>query len=153
MMSMLFLLVGCAAQEDRTRAQHEQLEKVQQHEQSQVPRKIDLATVKKSDNDVYSISYRSVGGDIRSNRIHSWELTVKDADGSPVNDAMVLVSGKMPGNGYDLPTHPVVFRAGFEGLYRVDNMEFITPGWWVVTINVMANGIPDSASFNLNLLY
>jgi hypothetical protein len=31
-------------------------------------------------------------------------------------------------------------------------MKFTMPGWWVVTISIMANGVHDSVSFNLNIL-
>ena len=58
----------------------------------------------------------------------------------------------MPEHGHGLPTEPVVTTMGFDGLYRIDGMKFSMPGWWVVTISVMANGEQDSVSFNLNLL-
>ena len=116
------------------------------------PKDLDYSTMKMSANDAFNFMYSSIGGPIRINRIHSWELTIKDAAGQPVNDATVTVVGDMPEHGHGLPTEPEVTKMGFGGLYRIDGMKFTMPGWWVVTISVMANGVHDSVSFNLNIL-
>lgn len=113
---------------------------------------LDYSTKRTTANGAYQIEYQPIGGPIRINRIHSWELTVKDTTGKLVNDARVTVVGDMPEHGHGLPTQPVVSRLGMEGLYRIDGMKFTMPGWWVITINVMANDVPDSVTFNLNIL-
>jgi hypothetical protein len=116
------------------------------------PKDLDYATMKMTANDAFNVMYKSVGGQIRINRIHSWELTIKDAAGQPVNDAMVTVVGDMPEHGHGLPTQPEITKVGAGGLYRVDGMKFTMPGWWVVTVSVMADGKHDSVSFNLTIL-
>jgi len=116
------------------------------------PKDLDYATEKMTVNDTFKVSYKSTGGLIRINRIHSWELTIRDADGQPVNDAKVTVVGDMPEHGHGLPTQPEVFNMGVGGFYRIDGMKFQMPGWWVVTINVMADGVHDAVSFNLDVL-
>jgi hypothetical protein len=116
------------------------------------PKDLDYSTMKMSANDAFNVMYSSIGGPIKINRIHSWELTIKDAAGQPINDATVAVVGDMPEHGHGLPTEPEVTKMGFGGLYRIDGMKFTMPGWWVVTISVMANGVQDSVSFNLNIL-
>jgi hypothetical protein len=116
------------------------------------PQDIDYATEKMTANNSYKVMYQSIGGPIRINRIHSWELKVTDADGKPVNDAKVTVVGDMPEHGHGLPTQPEVFTMAVDGLYRIDGMKFQMPGWWVVTISIMAEGGHDSVSFNLNVL-
>ena len=116
------------------------------------PKDLDYATKKMTGNNTFNVSYQSIGGPIRINRIHSWELAITDADGQPVNDAEVTVVGDMPEHGHGLPTQPEVFNMGAGGLYRIDGMKFQMPGWWVVTISVMANGVHDSVSFNLDVL-
>lgn len=169
--TFIFILSGCAAREDQTALQHDDTPMTQKPGRTEtvpgvsaektvkqepvttepaLPKDFDT-TSKLSENGMYSISYRSIGGEIKVNRTHSWELTVRDKDGKPVNNARVMLSGEMPVNERGLPVHPVVSRAGFEGLYRVDNMRFDMPGWWAVTVNVMANDTPDRVSFNLNL--
>ena len=116
------------------------------------PKDLDYATEKMTVNDTFKVSYKSTGGLIRINRIHSWELTIRDADGQPVNDAKVTVVGDMPEHGHGLPTQPEVFNMGVDGFYRIDGMKFQMPGWWVVTISVMADGVHDAVSFNLDVL-
>lgn len=116
------------------------------------PKDLDYATMKNTVNNAYSVKYQSVGGKIRMNKIHSWELSIKDDGGRPVNNAKITVVGDMPEHGHGLPTQPVVTGIGVEGLYRIDGMKFTMPGWWIVTISVMADGTHDSVSFNLNVL-
>ena len=116
------------------------------------PKDLDYATEKMTVNDTFKVSYKSTGGSIRINRIHSWELTIRDADGQPVNDAKVTVVGDMPEHGHGLPTQPEVFNMGAGGFYRIDGMKFQMPGWWVVTISIMADGVHDAVSFNLDVL-
>jgi len=116
------------------------------------PKDLDYATMKMTANNAFKVMYQSIGGQIRLNRIHSWELTVKDAEGQPVNNAKITVVGDMPEHGHGLPTQPEVTGIGVEGLYRIDGMKFQMPGWWIVTISVMADGVHDSVSFNLNVL-
>ncbi len=116
------------------------------------PKDLDYTTMKKTANDAFSVMYKSIGGQIRTNRIHSWELTIKDAAGTEVNNATVTVVGDMPEHGHGLPTQPEVTAMGAGGMYRIDGMKFQMPGWWIVTISVMANGVHDNVSFNLNIL-
>lgn len=116
------------------------------------PKDLDTSTMKVTANNAFTVMYKSTSGHIRINRIHSWELTIKDADGQPVNDAMVTVVGDMPEHGHGLPTQPEITKVGTGGLYRVDGMKFTMPGWWVVTVSVMVNGVHDSVSFNLNII-
>ena len=116
------------------------------------PKDLDYATMKMTANNAYNVMYKSIGGQIRINRIHSWELTINDAAGQPVNNAMVTVVGDMPEHGHGLPTQPEITKVGAGGLYRVDGMKFTMPGWWVVTVSIMVDGVHDSVSFNLNIL-
>ena len=116
------------------------------------PKDLDTSTMKVTASNAFTVMYKSTSGHIRINRIHSWELTIKDADGQPVNDAMVTVVGDMPEHGHGLPTQPEITKIGTGGLYRVDGMKFTMPGWWVVTVSVMINGVHDSVSFNLNII-
>ena len=116
------------------------------------PKDIDYATQKMTANNIFSVSYKSIGGHIRLNRIHSWEISINDAEGKPVNDAKITVVGDMPEHGHGLPTQPEVYNLGAAGLYRIDGMKFQMPGWWVVTVNIMTDNMHDAVSFNLNVL-
>lgn len=116
------------------------------------PKDLDYASKKMTVNNLYTVSYNSIGGPVRINRIHSWELKITDAGGKPVNDAKVTVVGDMPEHGHGLPTQPEVYSLGAEGLYRIDGMKFQMPGWWVVTVSITADSIHDAVSFNLKVL-
>ncbi len=116
------------------------------------PKDLDYSTTKMTADNAFQVSYKSISGPIRINRIHSWELTVQDAAGQPVNNAKITVVGDMPEHGHGLPTEPIVTALGKDGRYRIDGMKFQMPGWWVVTMSIMANGVHDNISFNLNVL-
>jgi hypothetical protein len=170
---LIFLLAGCTAKEEhaavnidsmmeqpgqeesKTASAVTEVEAKDQEEPENIPmpepKDIDYSTSKLSATGAYTISYRTIGGDIRINKVHSWEITILDADGQPVNDARVVLTGSMPEQGHEMLPHPLITRAGFAGLYRVDNMKFDMTGWWVITINIMAGEVPDSVNFNLNI--
>ncbi len=116
------------------------------------PKDLDYSTMKMSSGNSFNVMYSVTGGQIRINRIHSWELTIKDAAGQPVDDAVVTVVGDMPEHGHGLPTQPEVFKTGTGGRYRIDGMKFTMPGWWVITVSIMADGVHENVSFNLNIL-
>jgi len=116
------------------------------------PKDLDYTTMKMTTDKMFNVMYKIIGGPVSINRIHSWELTVKDNEGKLINDAKVTVVGDMPEHGHGLPTEPVVTPIGAGGLYRIDGMKFQMPGWWVVTISVMVDDVHDSVSFNLNIL-
>ena len=115
------------------------------------PKDLDYSTMKMTAHETFNVMYKSTSGQIRINRIHSWELMVKDADGQPVNNAKITVVGDMPEHGHGLPTQPEVTMVG-GGIYRVDGMKFTMPGWWIVTVSVMAEEKHDNVSFNLDIL-
>ena len=169
---LIFLLAGCATKEEQTAAPREEMGQKQQSEQvqaapevpetkpmeaesgpaqSSLPKEIDYSTSRVSDKGFYTVSYKTIGGAIKINRIQSWEVTVSDADGKPVNDAKLILSGKMVENDHGLPINPVITRAGFEGLYRIDKMQFDMPGLWLISIDIMAGETSDSVSFYLDI--
>jgi hypothetical protein len=161
---LIFILTGCAVKEDRAVSHDKAMEDIRVQDQTETasdisvaetkdyePEELDYTTSKVSAAGSYTISYKTIGGDIKINRIDSWEVTVADADGNPVNDARLILSANMPESDHGLPVHPVITRAGFAGLYRVDNMKFDMPGLWAITFDVMAGETPDSVSFYIDI--
>ena len=69
------------------------------------------------------------------NRIHSWTLTVTTADGRPVDDATLKVSGGMPLHDHGLPTAPRATATG-GGQYRVEGMRFHMNGEWELLVEI-----------------
>ncbi len=76
---------------------------------------------------------------------------MENADGKPVTDAKITVSGIMPEHGHGMPTKPEVTKNFGDGTYLVEGMEFSMPGWWLMTVSVDEGGKTDKATFNLML--
>lgn len=81
-------------------------------------------------------------------QIHSWRLTLRTADGRPVNGATIRVDGGMPQHGHGLPTRPQATRDLGEGTYRIDGMKFSMTGWWEVRLAIEAAEGSDGVTFN-----
>ena len=70
------------------------------------------------------------------NRIHAWTLVVTTADGEPVDDAKLKVTGGMPVHDHGLPTAPRATAAGSGGRYRVDGLRFHMGGDWELIVEI-----------------
>jgi hypothetical protein len=114
------------------------------------PAQIDTATAQMSRGGLYRISYSAGEEPITINKLHTWTVHVETPDGQPVADADVSIEGGMPEHNHGIPTQPQVTPAG-AGDYRVEGMKFQMPGWWTVTVVVLAGDQQDSATFNLLL--
>jgi hypothetical protein len=118
---------------------------------SYVPDTLDTSTTMLSANGLFSASYQPELDPIAINQIHEWTVHVEDADGNPVEDAHVHVDGGMPQHGHGLPTAPQVTEYLGNGDYLVEGMKFNMGGWWVMTVDVEADGQSDRATFNMVL--
>lgn len=97
----------------------------------------------------FLLSYTSDVGSLPMNQIHTWTLHVETADGAPVEDALITVSGGMPAHNHGLPTNPEVTKYLGDGNYRVEGMKFHMGGAWVVDFEISAGGVTDTARFDL----
>jgi hypothetical protein len=82
------------------------------------------------------------------NQIHSWQIRISTADGTPVRNARVAVDGGMPQHGHGLPTRPQVRPEADAGAYRMDGMKFSMSGWWTIKLAIEAVDGADTAVFN-----
>lgn len=80
---------------------------------------------------------------VQINRIHSWELEVLDADGTPIEDAAITVTGGMPDHDHGMPTNPQVTGVLDNGRHLLEGVRFHMPGRWVLLINIAG---PDNES-------
>lgn len=112
---------------------------------------LDTSTTRKSENGLYRVSYTASTGTIPVNEMHEWTLHVETADGTPVEDATILVDGDMPAHGHGLPTSPRVTEYLGNGNYLVEGMKFQMGGAWVMDITITANDQTDSVHFNMLL--
>jgi hypothetical protein len=111
----------------------------------------DTSTRTMSGKGLFTVSYEPQSQPVPVGRIHSWEVTVKDAQGNPVEKARILVSGEMPDHGHGLPTEPQVTDYLGNGTFLVEGMKFNMPGWWVVRVDIFTMDDHDVAQFNLML--
>lgn len=70
------------------------------------------------------------------NRIHSWQLRLTDAVGSPVANAKIEVVGGMPEHDHGLPTQPQITAKTETGIYLLEGMRFHMPGKWQLDIKL-----------------
>lgn len=70
------------------------------------------------------------------NRIHSWQLRLKDAVGSPVSNAEIELIGGMPEHDHGLPTQPQITAETAAGSYLLEGMRFHMPGKWQLDIKL-----------------
>jgi len=118
---------------------------------AKVPADLDLSTTQMSEKKLFEISYKSLRGTIPLNRIHSWELHLRDADGKSVYNAKITIVGDMPEHGHGFPTQPEVVKGIGSGIYLVDGLKYSMPGWWVVTFHIISGELMDNVTFNLQL--
>jgi len=115
------------------------------------PSMIDTSMEKASMKGHFNVSYKSEVHPVPVNRLLSWNLIVRDADGKPVKNASIKILGDMPEHGHGFPTEPEVSGAMEDGQYLVEGLKFSMPGWWVVTFHITAGNMVDHVSFNLLL--
>ena len=70
------------------------------------------------------------------NRIHSWQLRLTDAQGSPVSNAQIELVGGMPEHDHGMPTQPQITDETETGSYLLEGMHFHMPGKWLLDIQL-----------------
>ena len=106
---------------------------------------------KRTDKEVFVVSYASRLQPISINRIHNWVIHVETADGSPIDNATIAVIGGMPLHDHGLPTMPQVTKYLGDGNYLVEGMRFHMNGWWQLTVSITVDSNTDSVTFELQL--
>lgn len=113
------------------------------------PSQIDTSMEKTSMKGQFTVSYKSDVHPMPVNRLLSWNLNVRTADGKSVKNAQIKILGDMPEHGHGFPTEPEVSGTMEDGQYLVEGLKFSMPGWWVVTFHITAGDMMDHVSFNL----
>lgn len=104
-----------------------------------------------SKNGLFKAGISSELDPIVINQMHGWTLHLTGADGQPVEDATITVSGRMPAHAHGMPTSPQVTANLGGGNYKVEGMQFQMGGEWEVIFNVTAGGTTDDIVFHLTL--
>ena len=86
------------------------------------------------------VTYTTPDGPPQINRMHSWILHLETADGTPVENARIVVEGGMPEHDHGLPTRPRVTKELGDGDYRLDGVRFHMSGYWEIVVTVAMDG-------------
>jgi hypothetical protein len=112
---------------------------------------LDQSRTRATANGLYVAAVEPEAPEITQGVLHSWILTVKTADGKPVDDASITVDGGMPEHNHGLPTAPEVTENLGEGRYRIEGVKFSMSGWWELKFDISSSAGTDTVTFNLVL--
>jgi YtkA-like protein len=116
-----------------------------------VPPDLDLSRSKASEKGFYSVSIEPEAGSFKQGELHSWVISLRGADGAPVENATLTVDGGMPQHHHGLPTSPAVTAHLGDGRYRLEGVKFHMSGWWELRLAIETPAGADRATFNIVL--
>ena len=114
------------------------------------PADLDYSRTRISESGLYQGTILPQGDSIPKGKLQRWTLHL-EANGVPVDSAVIKVDGGMPQHGHGLPTKPAVTRALGGGDHLIEGMKFNMGGWWVVKFRVSSAAGSDSLVFNVQL--
>ncbi len=74
------------------------------------------------------------------NQMHSWLITLRNADGAPLDGAHIRVEGGMPAHDHGLATRPEVTAEQGEGRYLLEGVRFHMAGEWLLQLQIEHGG-------------
>ena len=74
------------------------------------------------------------------NQMHSWLITLRNADGAPLDGAHIRVEGVMPAHDHGLATRPEVTAEQGEGRYLLEGVRFHMAGEWLLQLQIEHGG-------------
>lgn len=78
--------------------------------------------------------------------VNNWVIEVRDGSGQPVDGATIDVQPTMPDHGHGSPTSTTVTPKG-GGQYALDGINLSMRGVWLITLDVTAGALTDTASY------
>jgi hypothetical protein len=88
---------------------------------------------------------------LRPRQMQTVRVTLRDAEGLAMDDALISIDGGMPQHGHGLPTRPRVTKALGDGIYEIEGVRFNMGGWWEFRLAIAGSRGADTVTFNLNL--
>ncbi|MBC52992.1 MAG: auxin-binding protein [Gammaproteobacteria bacterium] len=85
------------------------------------------------------------------NQMHSWVISLHNAQGEPINDAVIQVDGGMPLHNHGLATSPQVTGRLGEGRYHLQGVRFHMNGDWELRLQIQHDSVTYRTTFNLTL--
>ena len=112
------------------------------------PKDLDLSLEHASAQGSFVVAMQPPATGPAINQMHSWQVKLATADGTPVRGATFRVDGGMPQHGHGLPTQPRVTRELAPGTYALDGMKFSMTGWWELKLAIDGPQGADRVTFN-----
>ena len=109
------------------------------------------ALEKTSEQGLFLVSLESQLNPVPINRMHSWHVTVRNANEQAVLGAQITVTGGMPLHDHGLPTAPRMTRRLEEGRYLVEGMKFHMNGMWQLTLTIESGELSDTVTFDFDV--
>jgi hypothetical protein len=81
---------------------------------------------------------------------NGWNVTVRDASGSPLQSAQLVVTARMPDHGHMSPTTPEAAPTDIDGHTMISGLNFFMAGVWLIELQVTeadAEQPADNVSF------
>jgi hypothetical protein len=100
-----------------------------------------------SEQDELTITFDQLEPDVPSLGDNRWQLTVRDADSQPVDDATLSVSLWMPEHAHG-SLKATLIEALDDGQYRAEPLSFHMPGIWEVTLRIESDAASDQVTFD-----
>ena len=88
---------------------------------------------------------------LRVRKLQTVIVSIRDANGQPVEAAAITVDGGMPQHGHGLPTRPRVTKNLGGGTYEISGVRFNMGGWWEFKLTITDDAGADTLTFNLSL--
>lgn len=104
-----------------------------------------------SQKGLFRVQIRSSLQPVTINQMHRWLVYLEDAEGKPVTDASIDVTGSMPRHDHGLPTRPMVRADKDDGTYLIEGLRFHMPGEWQLAMTIYAGGSSDSLVISFRL--
>lgn len=100
-----------------------------------------------SEQDEFTITLDEIEPDAPSLGDNRWQLTVRDADSQPVDDATLSVSLWMPEHAHGSLKATLVEILD-DGQYQLEPLSFHMPGIWEVTLHIESDAASDPVTFD-----
>jgi hypothetical protein len=104
-----------------------------------------------SSNGHYHVTIESFLKPLKLGRMHAWTANIRTADGKPVTDASIKISGGMPIHNHGFPTQPEMTKQIEPGLYLIEGFKFSMGGPWIILLDISTDSQSDTVAFDINM--
>lgn len=104
-----------------------------------------------SGNGIYEVTIDSWLKPLELGRMHAWTASIRTAEGKPVTNASIRISGGMPIHNHGFPTQPEMTKQLEDGVYLLEGFKFSMGGPWVIILDITSDEGTDSVAFDINM--